>query len=260
MPEAREPFMSDKAIVTACLIIIGNEILSGRTEDANLAFLGRQLNELGIRLAEARIIADDEAAIVEAVNQCRRRFDYVLTTGGIGPTHDDITSAAIAKAFGVSLERNAEALALLDRQYLKKDQNEARLKMADIPAGATLVENSVSRAPGYQIENVFVMAGVPKIMRAMFDDFKDRLKGGEKVLSEAVTVFISEGAVAEKLAAVQARHRQVEIGSYPFVRDGKPGVSLVLRHTDAEHIEKAAADVREMLGDLGALPAKDLDG
>ncbi|HIJ43181.1 MAG: molybdopterin-binding protein [Rhodospirillales bacterium] len=252
--------MSDKAIVTACLIIIGNEILSGRTEDANLAFLGRQLNELGIRLAEARIIADDEAAIVEAVNQCRRRFDYVLTTGGIGPTHDDITSAAIAKAFGVSLERNAEALALLDRQYLKKDQNEARLKMADIPAGATLVENSVSRAPGYQIENVFVMAGVPKIMRAMFDDFKDRLKGGEKVLSETVTVFISEGAVAEKLAAVQARHRQVEIGSYPFVRDGKPGVSLVLRHTDAEHIEKAAADVREMLGDLGALPAKDLDG
>ena len=252
--------MSDKAIVTACLIIIGNEILSGRTEDANLSFLGRQLNELGIRLAEARIIADDEAAIVEAVNQCRRRFDYVLTTGGIGPTHDDITSAAIAKAFGVSLERNAEALALLDRQYLKKDQNEARLKMADIPAGATLVENSVSRAPGYQIENVFVMAGVPKIMRAMFDDFKDRLKGGEKVLSETVTVFISEGAVAEKLAAVQARHRQVEIGSYPFVRDGKPGVSLVLRHTDVERIEKAAADVREMLGDLGALPAKDLDG
>ncbi len=234
--------------------------MSGRTEDTNLAFLGRQLNELGIRLAETRVIADDEAAIVEAVNQCRRGFDYVFTTGGIGPTHDDITSASIAKAFGVSLERNAEALALLDRQYLKKDQNEARLKMADIPAGATLVENSVSRAPGYQIENVFVMAGVPKIMRAMFDDFKDRLKGGEKVLSETVTVFISEGAVAEKLAAVQARHRQVEIGSYPFVRDGKPGVSLVLRHTDAEHIEKAAADVREMLGDLGALPAKDLDG
>ena len=252
--------MSDKATVTACLIIIGNEILSGRTEDTNLAFLGRQLNELGIRLAEARVIADDEAAIIEAVNQCRRRFDYVFTTGGIGPTHDDITSASIAKAFGVSLERNAGALALLDRQYLKKDQNEARLKMADIPAGATLIENPVSSAPGYQIENVFVMAGVPKIMRAMFDSFKPRLKGGEKVLSETVTVFISEGVMAEKLAAVQARHRQVEIGSYPFARDGKRGVSLVLRHTDAGRIEKAAADVREMLGDLGVEPAKNLDG
>ena len=252
--------MPNTATVTACLIIIGNEILSGSTEDANLAFLGHHLNELGIRLAEARVIADDETVIIETVNKCRERFDYVFTTGGIGPTHDDITSAAIAKAFGVELVRNTEALALLYQQYRQKDQNEARLKMADIPAGATLIENPVSKAPGYQIENVVVMAGVPKIMQAMFDGFKHRLTGGETVLSETVTAFVTEGVVAGKLAAVQARHRQVEIGSYPFVRDGKRGVCLVLRHTDVERIEKAAADVRAMLGDLGVEPAKDLDG
>ncbi len=251
--------MSSKTAITACLVIIGNEILSGRTEDANLSFLGHHLNELGIRLAEARVIADDEAVIIETVNKCRRRFDYVFTTGGIGPTHDDITSAAIAKAFGVKLERNAEALALLDQQYRHKDINDARLKMADIPTGATLIENPVSKAPGYQIENVFVMAGVPRIMQAMFDGSKHRLKGGEAVLSEAVTASITEGVMAEKLAAVQARHQQVEIGSYPFFRDGKMGVSLVMRHTDAERVEKAAADIKAMLRDLGALPPKDLD-
>ncbi len=240
--------------VTACLIVIGNEILSGRTREANLQYLGARLNELGIRLAEARIIPDNEEAIVEAVNACRAAYDYVFTTGGIGPTHDDITSACVAKAFGLELERNAEALAMLKTHYKAEDINPSRLRMADIPRGAALIENPVSKAPGYQIENVIVLAGVPRIMQAMFEGFRHRLAGGQKMLSASIASFIPEGNLAAGLAQVQAANPDVEIGSYPFVRGARLGVSVVLRCADGNRLAPAAAAVRDLIRTLGGEP------
>ena len=243
--------------VTACLIVIGNEILSGRTQDANLKYLGENLNAIGIRLAEARVIPDDEAVIVRTVNACRAAFDYVLTTGGIGPTHDDITAAAIANAFGVRLVRNAEVVRLLAARHRSADVNEARLKMADIPEGAALIANPVSRAPGFQIENVFVMAGVPEIMRAMFDGFRHRLAGGRPIASRTIGAFTSESSVAMQLAALQERYPDVEIGSYPFVRDGRFGVSLVLRSPEMARIDAAAEALKEIVRALGVEPVEE---
>ena len=243
--------MSANPSVTACVIIIGNEVLSGRTADANLAYLGRELNALGIRLMEARVIRDDDAAIVDAVNACRRTFGYVFTTGGIGPTHDDITSASIARAFGVRLERNAEAMALLARHYAPEDFNEARRKMADVPEGATLLDNPVSTAPGFQIGNVFVLPGVPMIMRAMFEGFRHRLVGGAPWLSRAVIAFTTEGGLAAALAAVQDEHPRVEIGSYPFFRSGRLGVNLVVRANDRAALDAATAAVKALVTAMG---------
>jgi len=237
--------------VTACVIIIGNEVLSGRTADANLAYLGKGLNDLGIRLMEARVVRDDEDAIVDAVDACRVAFDYVFTTGGIGPTHDDITAACIAKAFGVRLERNAEAMALLARQYTPEEFNEARRKMADIPEGATLLDNPVSKAPGFQIGNVFVLPGVPMIMRAMFEGFRHRLVGGEPWLSRSVVAFTTEGSVASGLGAVQEQHPGVEIGSYPFLRSGRLGVNLVLRAIDRAALDAATDAVKTLVTGMG---------
>ena len=245
------------APVTACLIVIGNEVLSGRTQDANLQFLGARLNDLGIRLAEARVISDDEQIIVDTVNTCRAAFDYVFTTGGIGPTHDDITSAAIAKAFGVALERNPEAVAALQSHYRPGDLNEARLTMADIPAGGILIDNPVSKAPGYQMENVFVLPGVPRIMQAMFEGMKERLTGGAVVHSMALAAFITEGSLAGPLAKVQEACRGVEIGSYPFVRHGRLGVSVVVRSTDMDEMEVAAEKVRALMRAEGGEPMED---
>lgn len=219
---------------TACLILIGNEILSGRTHDKNLPWLAAQLNQLGIRMVEARVIPDIHETIITCVNSCRQQFDYVFTTGGIGPTHDDITSECIAKAFGVPLIRHPQAKALLEAHYPPEDLNEARLKMADVPEGATLIANPVSAAPGYRIGNVYVMAGVPRIMQAMFDGIKHNLQGGAPMLSASVAAFVTEGTIAEELGRIQSRFPSVEIGSYPFVRAQKLGTSLVARSTDAE--------------------------
>ena len=245
------------APVTACLIVIGNEVLSGRTQDANLQFLGTRLGDLGIRLAEARVIPDNQQSIVHTVNACRAAFDYVFTTGGIGPTHDDITSAAIAKAFGVGLERNPEAVALLQSHYRPGDLNEARLTMADIPAGAVLIDNPVSKAPGYQMENVFVLPGVPRIMQAMFEGIKERLTGGAVVHSMALAAFIPEGSLAGPLAVAQDAHPTVEIGSYPFVRHGRLGVSVVVRSTERGALAAAAEQVRALMRAEGGEPMED---
>ena len=223
---------------TACLILIGNEILSGRTQDKNLAWLAAELNKLGIRMMEARVIPDVTETIVTCVNSCRRQFGLVFTTGGIGPTHDDITSDAIAKAFGVRLIRHPEAKKLLENHYPPEEINEARLKMADIPEGAQLIYNPVSAAPGYRMENVIVMAGVPRIMQAMFDGIKHTLKGGAPMLSASISGFVTEGALAEKLGEIQRQFAQVEIGSYPFVRHQKLGTSLVARSTDASALDE----------------------
>ena len=235
--------MTEGKTVTACLIIIGNEILSGRTQDANLAWLAAELGKVGIRMREARVVPDDEAEIVGAVNECRRRYDYVFTTGGIGPTHDDITSACVAKAFGLPLVRHPEAERRLRAYYPPEKLNEARLKMAETPEGAELIDNPVSVAPGFIVGNVHVLPGVPSIMRAMFDGLRPRLKGGAPVRSRTVTVYAPEGEVAAPLAEVQARHPEVEIGSYPFMRQDRFGTSLVFRSTDQGRIDSAAGEV-----------------
>ena len=200
-------------LVTACAIVIGNEILSGRTQDANIAYLGERLNALGIRLMEARVIPDVEDTIVTTVNEARARFAYVFTTGGIGPTHDDITAASIAKAFGVALIQNPEARAILEAHYPTGELNRARLRMANTPEGAALIENPVSKAPGFQMENVFVMAGIPSIMQAMFESLSHRLVGGTPLESRSVTVFLPESRMAPSLGMLQDRYPAVEIGS-----------------------------------------------
>ena len=229
--------------VTACLIIIGNEILSGRTQDANLAFLARELGELGIRMREARVVPDEEEAVVEAVNAARARYTYVFTTGGIGPTHDDITAACIAKAFGVPLARHPEAERRLLAYYPPEKVNEARLRMADTPEGAELIDNPVSVAPGFRIGNVHVLPGVPSIMRAMFEGLRAGLRGGAPVVSRTITLYSPEGEIAAPLAEIQARHAEVEIGSYPFMRQGRFGTSIVFRSADQGRIDAAAAEL-----------------
>jgi len=241
-------------IVRAALIIIGDEILSGRTQDTNLAYLATWLNELGVRLTEARVVADDQGAIVEAVNICRARFDYLFTTGGIGPTHDDITTDAIAKAFGVAAPLHDEALSRLRQHYGKAGLNPARRRMARIPEGASLIENPISRAPGYRIENVFVLAGIPAVMQAMLESVRHDLVGGASVRSHAVAVHLPESVLAGALSDIQDHNPDVAIGSYPYFRDGRVGANLVLRSTDTARIDAVAEEVRAMIRALGAAP------
>ncbi|MBK8175423.1 MAG: competence/damage-inducible protein A [Rhodospirillales bacterium] len=240
--------------VSACVIIIGNEILSGRTREANLAYIATALNEVGIRVLEARVVRDDADAIVTAVNACRAAYDYVLTTGGIGPTHDDITAACIARAFGVPLRRDPSAVAALSTHYGNAGVNEARLKMADVPEGAELIENPVTSAPGFRLGNVFVLPGVPRIMQAMIDGLKLRLKGGEPVLSKTVSAYVTESGIAAALSALQDRSPAVEIGSYPFARAGRFGTSLVMRSTDVAALDAVATAVVALVRDAGVEP------
>lgn len=235
---------------SAAIVIIGNEILSGRTKDINLPWLGEQLSAMGIQLLEGRIVPDVPEAIIEAVNTVRKRYDYVFTTGGIGPTHDDITSGCIAQAFGVSLIRHPDAEAVLRVHYKPEDINEARLKMADVPEGATLVANPVSAAPGYRIGNVYVFAGVPRIMQAMFDNIRHELQTGEPIESRSVTTLLTEGTIAQGLEDIQNRYPDVSIGSYPMIRDGKLGTSLVLRSTNIPVLEKACNEVQALVVSL----------
>jgi molybdenum cofactor synthesis domain-containing protein len=232
---------------TACMIIIGDEILSGRTKEANLAPLSEMLNEVGVSLVRAHIISDDEAEIIRTVNDARARYDYVFTSGGIGPTHDDITTASVAKAFGVPVVRHPEALKRLQDYYDASLLNEARLKMADIPQGAGLIDNPVSAAPGFVLENVFVMAGVPRIMQAMCDFIKPTLKGGSPVLSRAISAYAREGAIAEELTLLQHKYHDITIGCYPSFRDGKMGCTLVLRSTDASALDTAEQECMMLL-------------
>lgn len=245
----------EESALSAGIIIIGNEILSGRTREGNLSYIALGLARAGLRLAEARIIPDLEERIAEAVNELRAAFNYVFTTGGIGPTHDDVTARAVASAFGLPLERNREAVALLERHYAPDVINEARRSMADMPKGAVLIENPVSLSPGFRIGNVFVMAGVPKIMEAMFDGILPGLAGGAAILSRTVSAYLAEGDVAAGLGGVQDRHKDVEIGSYPFFQRGRLGTSIVLRGADPARLDAAAGEVRDLMRNLGADPA-----
>jgi len=237
--------------VTAGVIIIGNEVLSGRTQDTNLAYMGKQLDTLGIRIMESRVIPDIEQTIIDTVNHFRETYTYVFTTGGIGPTHDDITSAAIAKTFKVNLEKNPEAVRLLEKYYEPGGINEARMKMAHIPEGAKLIDNPLSGAPGYQMENVFVMAGVPAIMRLMFDGITDRLVGGDPIITLNVATNIGEGVLAEGLTKLQDEYPDISIGSYPYFKQRKLGVNLVMRSTDLDRLEELKLKLIAMVTGLG---------
>ncbi len=234
---------------TACVVIIGNEILSGKTQDTNLQFLGFELAKLGIRLAEGRVVGDEPAAIIRHVNECRREFTYVFTTGGIGPTHDDITAECVAQAFGVPLVLSDAAVERLKSSG--RPLNEARLKMARIPRGAELVENPVSNAPGFRLDNVFVLAGIPSIARAMFASAVPMLVRAAPILAASVDAYLREGDFAAALEAVQKRYAAVEIGSYPFSRDGRLGATLVARGTDRALLGKVVDEIVAAIGALG---------
>lgn len=244
---------------TACLLVIGDEVLSGRTRDANIQFLGTRLNELGIPLREVRVIPDDRDVIVTTVNEVRGRFTYVFTTGGIGPTHDDITSECIAEAFGVPWVVHPEAHAEMAADYARRDPpvefNAARMRMATVPEGASLIRNAVSVAPGFRIGNVFVMAGVPKVMQAMFEAVAPTLEGGIPTVSRSVhAVGVFEGTIAEPLGAIQAASAGVSLGSYPYYRASGNGVAIVARGTDRAAVEAAIGKVAAMLREGGAEP------
>jgi molybdenum cofactor synthesis domain-containing protein len=249
--------MTTETIVTACVLIIGNEILSGRTQDTNLAYIATGLNSVGVTLKEARVIPDLPEAIIGTVNEVRAAFDYVFTTGGIGPTHDDITSECIAKAFGVPWTLHPEAHKIFLDHYKPGELNEARLRMAHTPEGASLIKNAVSRAPGFRMGNVFVMAGIPRVMQAMFDAVKHDLKGGRPMLSRSVGCHLAEGIIAKGLGEIQGRFPDLDIGSYPFYRRGEFGTSLVLRGRDADRLAAGTAEVVTLVRALGGDPVEE---
>ena len=239
-------------IWTAALAVIGDEILSGRTQDKNIAQIATWLNVQGIRLAEVRVVPDKTDAIVEAVNQLRARNDYLFTTGGIGPTHDDITVDAIAAALGVEVEFHPDPVAVLERYYTTRGGlTDARKRMARVPAGAELIENRMSGAPGIRIANVFIMAGVPHITAGMLDALTGTLEGGLPVLSKTIGCWVGESEVADVLRAVEKAHEGVAIGSYPFFRKGKTGANFVVRATDAELLEACIVDLSEQIAATG---------
>ena len=239
-----------KKHVTAAMLVIGDEILSGRTRDANTQVLAQMLGEVGVQLREARAISDDENEIVAAVNALRGRYDYVFTSGGIGPTHDDITAEAVGKAFGAPTGIRDDARKLLEDHY-GDDINDARLRMARIPEGASLIRNPVSIAPGFRLENVFVMAGVPKIFAAMLDDVHGQIGGGAKMHEVSLVVPVPEGQISAPLAQVAAVHPDVSIGSYPRMSSvGKFVVTVVARSTDEAALAAAKGALREMIAGL----------
>ncbi|MFO1090310.1 MAG: competence/damage-inducible protein A [Hyphomicrobiales bacterium] len=250
--------MSEKTSIpdapTAAVLLIGDEILSGRTKDKNLGYIADWLTALGIDLKEARVVPDVEAEIVAAVNALRGRYTYVFTTGGIGPTHDDITADAVAKAFGVPISHDPEAKRLLLEYFTKmgREANEARLRMARLPQGATMIANPVSIAPGFRIGNVHVMAGVPRIMQAMLEEIAPTLARGAPMRSVTVTIRAGEGDIAAGLGAIQDQHPKAVIGSYPFEENGRFGSNIVVRSRDLQTLESAAASVERLAGELTA--------
>jgi molybdenum cofactor synthesis domain-containing protein len=244
----------EKDFYTAALVIIGNEILAGRTQDTNTPWIAERLTAQGIGLAEVRIVSDSEEDIIKAVNDVRERYDYVFTTGGIGPTHDDITAQSIAKAFGRDLVQNEHAFDMLEEHYGITDLTPARVKMAMIPQDALLIPNPVSAAPGFSIENVYVMAGVPRIMQAMFDYVMGTIRAGKPILSNMVACSLQESVVAEDLSQLQKNYPMLQMGSYPHYRGGVLGLSLVLRGSDKKVLEKATAELIAIIKSHGDEP------
>ena len=237
--------------VTAALVVIGEEILSGRTNDENTAYIASYLTRIGISLREVRVVADVQAEIVAAVNALRPRFTYVFTTGGIGPTHDDVTTDAIAKAFQVEVVVDPEAVAAMRRQYSGAELTPARLRMARVPQGAQLIDNAISRAPGYMLDNVIVLAGVPRIMQVMLDAVSPRLAKGRPMMARSIRVDVPEGDAAPGLAELQAAHPEVQIGSYPFFENKRLGTYVVLRSVEADKLAAAVAALWDLIAKAG---------
>jgi len=236
-------------IKTAAMVVIGDEILSGRTQDKNIAYVATAIGEIGIQMREVRIIPDIEAEIVDAVNYFRAKYDYVFTSGGIGPTHDDITADSIAAAFGVGIGYHPEAYEILTKHYEQAgvEFNEARKRMARIPEGGELIDNPVSKAPGFRMENVFTMAGVPAVMQAMMVSVLPQLEGGAKMQNVSIQVSLPEGVVAKDLGELQERFPEVSMGSYPYFRAGVVGTVLVLRSVIGEQLDTARDELIRIL-------------
>ncbi len=240
---------------TACIVVIGNEVLSGRTQDANIRFLAQRLGDMGIPVREVRVIPDVAEVIVRTINDVRAAFDHVFTTGGIGPTHDDITSECIAAAFGVPWEAHPVVWARMEAHYPAGGFNAARQRMATMPRGAVLIDNGRTIAPGFSMGNVHVMAGVPAIMRVMFDMLAPTLQGGAPIVSRCVHAGeVREGDIAEGLTAIQERYPALDIGSYPYYRDTGAGVAIVAKGVDVDAAEAAIAEVTALFASLGGKP------
>jgi molybdenum cofactor synthesis domain-containing protein len=246
-----------EAAVTAAVLVIGDEVLSGRTQDTNTHYIANYLSQIGVDLREARVVPDIEAEIVAAVNALRARYSYVFTTGGIGPTHDDITAESIAKAFGVEIDEDPRALAMLSERFSQAELNPARRRMARIPKGAALVPNAISSAPGFWIGNVIVMAGVPSVMHAMMDTVGPQLKTGRRVLVETIAAgAIPEGAYAAGLEKIVHAHAEVSIGSYPAFTSTGVRNQIVLRSREADALAQAASEVRKLIEELSSLAGR----
>ncbi|MES2728590.1 MAG: molybdopterin-binding protein [Pseudomonadota bacterium] len=237
--------------ITAAILVIGNEILSGRTQDSNTQYIAEKLNGIGVRVGEVRVVPDIADKIVTALGTLRHNYTYVFTTGGIGPTHDDITTECIARAFGVDCPINAEAQQILEAYYGAAELTDARLRMARIPVGATLIPNPVSAAPGFRIENVHVMAGVPRIMQAMMDSILGQLEHGTPMLSNTIACDLGESMIAAEMGALEAEYAGVEIGSYPHYRVGSLSLSVVLRGTDAVPLVAATRRLAQIIAAKG---------
>ena len=229
--------------INAAIIIIGNEILSGRTQDINVMSLSKWLNELGVKVEEVRVVPDDEIAIIHTVNFLRKRFKYIFTTGGIGPTHDDITSKSIAKAFKLKYGKHKEAYRLLENYYGSRNFSVGRQKMAMMPIKASLILNPSSGAPGFIVDNVYCLPGVPSILKSMLGGLNNKIKGGKKILSKTISLQTVESEIAKSLKEVQNKFKKVDIGSYPFFRLGKIGVSIVMRSTDKKKIDDCNKEI-----------------
>lgn len=244
--------MTKARSVTAALLVIGDEILSGRTKDQNIGYIADYLTKIGIDLREARVVPDDSAEIIAAVNALRSRYDYLFTTGGIGPTHDDITADAIAAALGVAISEDPRAIKALLEHLKPEDLNEARRRMARIPHGAELIQNRISKAPGFWIENVIVLAGVPAVMQAMLDEVAPRLARGAPMIIQTIPAGnLPEGAYAAGLRALAEANADLSIGSYPSFRDGRFHNEIVVRGKDAARVGSAAAAINDMIAELG---------
>ena len=233
--------------ITAAIIIIGNEILSGRTQDINVMNLSKWLNQLGVKVEEVRIVPDTEIAIVHTVNFLKKRFNYIFTTGGIGPTHDDITSKSIAKAFNLKYGKHEEAYKLLENYYGAKNFNVGRRKMAMLPEKSTLILNPSSAAPGFIVKNVFCLPGVPSILKSMLGGLKNKIVGGKKILSKTINLSTLESEIAKPLEKIQIKYKKLEIGSYPFFKKGRVGVSIVIRSTNKSLILKCLKDIESLI-------------
>ena len=241
--------MEKKAKVNAAVLIIGNEILSGRTQDTNTSTIATWLNSIGVRVEEVRVIPDVEKKIVDTLNLLRSNYDYVFTTGGIGPTHDDITAESVSKVFGIKYEIHKEAFKILEAYYKPGEFNEGRQKMVKMPENAELILNPTSGAPGFSVENVYCLPGVPSILKSMLGGLKNRIVGGEPILSYTISLRTVESEIANSLTKVQDDNKDVEIGSYPFFHAGKLGVSIVLRSEDQSKIDECNLQILKFVNE-----------